>query len=126
MNPVVEQWVRKAEGDYRTAARELVAAEPNYDAVCYHAQQCIEKLLKALLIAQSLLPPRTHDLNTLAALLGVTPRPWHWPEADLRLLTRAATGFRYPGEEAGEPESQAALDICSRARADLLAILNPC
>jgi HEPN domain-containing protein len=45
MNDVVQEWVSKAEGDYRTANREFaVTDEPNFDAVCYHAQQCIEKL----------------------------------------------------------------------------------
>ncbi|WP_245393721.1 hypothetical protein [Allomeiothermus silvanus] len=38
MNDVVQEWVSKAEGDYRTANREFaVTDEPNYDAVCYHA-----------------------------------------------------------------------------------------
>lgn len=50
MNEVVNEWVVKAEGDFLTAAREVKANPPNYDAVCFHAQQCIEKLLKALLI----------------------------------------------------------------------------
>jgi HEPN domain-containing protein len=49
MNEVVEEWIAKAEGDFRTASRELVVVDrPNYDAVCFHAQQCIEKLMKAV------------------------------------------------------------------------------
>lgn len=51
MNGTVREWLDKAEGDYRVAKRELRAAErPNYDAVCYHAQQCVEKLMKAVLV----------------------------------------------------------------------------
>ena len=66
MNEVIEEWVRKAEGDYRTALREMAVTEdPNYDAVCFHAQQCIEKLVKAALIARSIVPPKSHDLPTL-------------------------------------------------------------
>ena len=34
MNVVVEEWIRKADGDFRTAGRELEADPPNYDAVC--------------------------------------------------------------------------------------------
>ena len=49
MNEVAQEWINKAEGDYLTATREADASPPNYDAVCFHAQQCIEKLLKALL-----------------------------------------------------------------------------
>jgi HEPN domain-containing protein len=37
------EWVEKAEGDWHTAGRELKATEfPNYDAVCFHAQQCAD------------------------------------------------------------------------------------
>ena len=50
MNPLTLEWIEKAEGDFGTAQRELSAAAPrNYDAVCFHAQQCAEKYLKAAL-----------------------------------------------------------------------------
>jgi HEPN domain-containing protein len=50
MNPLTVEWVDKAEGDMAIAKRELRARkQPNYDAVCFHAQQCVEKYLKALL-----------------------------------------------------------------------------
>ena len=40
MSDVLEEWIAKAEGDFVTASRELAATDrPNYDAVCYHAQQ---------------------------------------------------------------------------------------
>ena len=45
---------------------ELAAArQPKHDAVCFHAQQCVEKLMKALLIHLGLDPPRTHNLMLL-------------------------------------------------------------
>ncbi len=51
MKPVTAEWVEKAEGDFATAGRELRAAPaPNFDAACFHAQQCAEKYLKACLI----------------------------------------------------------------------------
>jgi len=47
MNATVKEWIDKAEGDYATAGREMQATiSPNDDAVCYHAQQCIGKLMK--------------------------------------------------------------------------------
>jgi HEPN domain-containing protein len=50
MNPITNEWIDKAEGDFATAQRELqVVNDANYDAVCFHAQQCIEKYLKARL-----------------------------------------------------------------------------
>lgn len=50
MNPLTFEWVEKAEGDFFTAMRELRARKsPNFDAVCFHAQQMAEKYLKAVL-----------------------------------------------------------------------------
>jgi len=54
MNGTVKEWVLKAEADFATAGRELQATTAqNYDAVCFHAQQCVEKLMKALLLGLS-------------------------------------------------------------------------
>ena len=66
MNPVVREWIAKAEGDYASARRELRARkDPNYDAACFHAQQCIEKYLKALLQSREAAFRKTHDLSLL-------------------------------------------------------------
>lgn len=49
MTPLTREWVMKADGDYATASRELRARkQPNYDAACFHAQQCAEKDLKTV------------------------------------------------------------------------------
>jgi len=55
MKAETTEWVQKAEGDINTAQREFaVQEEPNHDAVCFHAQQCAEKYLKARLIEEGL------------------------------------------------------------------------
>jgi HEPN domain-containing protein len=98
-NPVVEEWIAKAAADMETASREAVVTgvHANYDAVCFHAQQAIEKLMKAVLIAHGLMPPFTHDLSVLAGML--TERLGEWPHdsKDLRPLTLGAVQYRYPG-----------------------------
>ena len=66
MKPITQEWINKAEADFATAQRELqVQQRPNYDAVCFHAQQCIEKYLKACLQEESIAFTKTHDLNRL-------------------------------------------------------------
>ena len=61
MNPLTREWIDKAEGDFATAGRELRARKnPNYDAACFHAQQCAEKYLKAILQEQSMISAVTH------------------------------------------------------------------
>lgn len=123
MNEVVREWIEKSEGDYLTATREVQADPPNYDAVCFHAQQCIEKLLKAALIAEEKMPPKTHDLVVLSGLLCSSNAQWQWPIEELRLLSRAAVIFRYPGESAGREEAETALHVSEAMRGRLLSLL---
>jgi HEPN domain-containing protein len=125
MNGTVKEWISKAEGDYATAVRELRATQsPNYDAACFHAEQCVEKLMKALLIHLGVTPLRTHDLATLDRLLAPVCPGWSWPVEELRLLTRAAVDFRYPGESADESEASQSLDIATRMRTTLRSLLG--
>jgi len=50
MNGTVKEWVSKAETDYARAARELRATEsPNYDAACFHAEQCADDIATRML-----------------------------------------------------------------------------
>jgi HEPN domain-containing protein len=124
MTETAAEWLRKADADIATARRELaVQDEPNFDAVCFHAQQCIEKLMKAGLMQRGITPPRTHDLVALAASLGAAGVAMDFKVANLRLLTRAAVDFRYPGESADREEATLAFDIASRLRAQLVAML---
>jgi HEPN domain-containing protein len=125
MKGTAKEWADKAEADYSTAVRELKAPEsPNFDAVCFHAQQCVEKSMKALLIHLGIVPPRTHDLTELDRLLAPVCPQWSWPVQELRFLTRAAVDFRYPGESADREEATESLDIATRLRANLRALLG--
>jgi HEPN domain-containing protein len=124
MNETVREWLRKAERDFATARREIaVTLDPNYDGVCFHAQQGVEKLLKAVLINLGVRPDRTHDLNHLGtALHGLSPT-WTWPEEELIYLSRASVEYRYPGEEATDGDARQSLDIAERLRTALLPLL---
>ena len=94
------EWVRKAEGDYQVAAREMLASKPIYDAVCFHAQQCVEKYMKALLVENDIPFPKTHDLIVLLDLcVGLIPE-LVTQRSRLAALSTYAIVFRYPGEEA--------------------------
>jgi HEPN domain-containing protein len=73
-NPLALEWLVKADADFVTANRELRARKmPNYDAACFHAQQCVEKLLKSIMIHEKLVPPKSHDLSYLLILTLATP-----------------------------------------------------
>lgn len=109
MNPVVAEWISKAEGDFLTAGRELRAREsPNYDAVCFHSQQCAEKYLKAVLQANKKHIPKIHYLLELMTLITKFDASFEFLRADLESLEDYSVRYRYPGEFAVKDEAKAA------------------
>lgn len=125
MKEITKEWIEKAEGDFRTAYRESNVTEgQNYDAICFHAQQCIEKILKAILIENNIVPDKTHDLAYLNQILIHNNLNLKLDLNDLRLLTRAAVEFRYPGEVADYEEAMDSLKICIEIRNILLDYVN--
>ena len=125
MNETVREWIDKAEGDFVTAGRELHAEEsPNYDAACFHSQQCVEKLMKGLLIHLGTIPPKTHDLVYLDSILTAACSDWSWSVNELRLVSRAAVTFRYPGESSGRQDAVEAFEIAGRIRQSLLSLFE--
>ena len=125
MNGSLEEWISKAEGDYRVAARELKNVEsPNFDAVCFHAQQCDEKLIKAAIIKHGDTPPKIHDLRKLDRLAKDLGIDLQESTENLRLLSMSAVLSRYPGESADREDAVRAFEICSNLRAKLLALLE--
>jgi HEPN domain-containing protein len=124
MNPLTDEWVAKAEGDFATAGREVRARKaPNYDAVCFHAQQCAEKYLKALLQEANISSGRTHNLIALLELLVPVDPSWEIMRSHLQRLTGFAVNVRYSGESADRTMAREALALCrvirSRVRARL-------
>lgn len=118
MNPITHEWIEKAEGDFATAERESnVTSNANYDAVCFHAQQCVEKYLKAVLQESSIVFSKTHDLATLLKLALPLEPAWVSLESDMNALTIFAVAYRYPGESADATEAQDAMSKCRNFRA---------
>jgi HEPN domain-containing protein len=61
---------RKAEGDAKAMRRLASDPEIDDDAVGFHAQQAIEKWLKAVMVSRGLEEARIHDLGRLLAAKG--------------------------------------------------------
>lgn len=107
MNALAAEWVQKAEGDFNTARRELQARRgPNYDAVCFHGQQCAEKYLKAFLVSQDVDPPRTHNLVALLGFCVSKDGSFELIRPSLELLHTYAVDVRYPGEFSTKAEAR--------------------
>jgi HEPN domain-containing protein len=114
MKPIAAEWVAKAEGDFGMMERECeVEKAPNYDGICFHAEQCAEKYLKARLCEADMTFSKIHDLVALLEqVLDVEPG-WEGFREDLAYLSDFAVAFRYPGESA---DRESALEAQRRCR----------
>lgn len=95
-NPLA--WAEKAEEDFALTRSALQRKKPLLTGACFHAQQCSEKYMKALLVSKGAEFPKTHDLlilNDLCTEAGILL------EIDPKLLNSLsdfAVRTRYPGE----------------------------
>jgi HEPN domain-containing protein len=115
-NPLA--WVTRAEEDFALARAALRRKQPLASGACFHAQQCAEKYMKALLLSRGADFPKTHDLlllNNLCSangiLLEIDPRHLH-------TLTDYAVRTRYPGNDPTPEDAKKRLN--SRNLSELL------
>ena len=109
-------WAERAEEDFTLAKSAFQRKKPLVAGTCFHAQQCAEKYLKALLVSKNADFPKTHDLlmlNDLCSSAGV------FLEIDVRLLnslTDYAVRTRYPGDSPSAADAKEALEIANTIR----------
>ena len=114
MKPIAAEWVAKAEGDFAMMERECrVKENPSYDGICFHAQQCAEKYLKARLCEAKISFSKIHDLVALLEQVLEAEPEWEAFREDLAYLSDFAVAFRYPGESA---DADSASDAQRRCR----------
>ncbi len=113
----VRDWVVKAEEDYEVVRALIRKRKPNVNnAVCFHAQQCAEKYLKAFLIRHRIAFPKTHDLLDLLELAKQADSTLELLRPDLAHLEPYAVEFRYPGEFATRQEAKRSVRVAARVR----------
>jgi HEPN domain-containing protein len=87
--------LEKARGDRAALTRLLPHAEVPVWTLGFHAQQAVEKSIKAVLAANSVLYPPSHDIERLLQLLTDAKLPLP-PDSDkLPGLTPFAAALRY-------------------------------
>ena len=78
-------------------SEKLLELEGFRDIICYHAQQAVEKFLKAYLIWFDIEFPKTHVLENLIELLReMDSNVENWKES-AAMLSAYAVEIRYPG-----------------------------
>lgn len=124
MNPLTLEWAQKAEDDYDTAKLLQQVPTASRDIIYFHAQQCIEKYLKAWLQEADIPFTWTHNLEALLNLIGPTLPTWRAWRTDLSRLSRHAVDFRYPGKSATAEDAAHAMHICTEVRQAVRAELK--
>lgn len=115
-------WIRLARMDSSSAnfLRDMHPAP--VEVICFHCQQAVEKLLKAILVLHSVAPPRTHDLDSLCALCAEHGTDVSDMQDDCTLLAAYAVQSRYPIEQQLEERDMlAALTAMERIEASIMA-----
>jgi HEPN domain-containing protein len=123
----VSAWLAKADQDLAVAEQLAQLTDPYWDIVVFHAQQAVEKYLKALLIRHGSRPPKIHDLGKL---LDIAQE--HAPQLavfrdDCNFLSPLAVVSRYPDYELMSPEADGTrgLEIARRVKAMVRPLIIP-
>jgi HEPN domain-containing protein len=110
MKPATREWVKKAEDDFKVASQILRRRKDIVtEAACFHCQQCVEKYLKARLVAAGISFPRTHDLLQLLNLCLPVEPFWASFTNVVDTMSDYAVDFRYPGQTATLAEARQSL-----------------
>ncbi len=98
MREIAEEWIVKADDDYRSAEALLYVVDvPIVDTACFHSQQCAEKYVKAYLEEHEVDFPRNHNLMQLLDLCIQLDESFETIRRPLQSLEHYAVTVRYPG-----------------------------
>jgi len=109
-------WAELAEEDFILARTALRRKQPLTSGVCFHAQQCAEKYIKALLISKVVEFPKTHDLLMLNSLCSAAGIFLEIDQKHLNTLTDYAVRTRYPGEAPTVEDAKEAVELAKSIR----------
>ena len=114
---LAREWLERAGENLATAEVVLASSSLAPRIAAWHAQQAVEKAIKAVLVVDQIEFPFTHDLAALHALLQRRLRAV--AGSDLASLSRYAVEARYPGPWPDtEPDDAQAAVIVARAVVD--------
>lgn len=97
LRELINKWLLKANNDLMMIENEFHSENPVTDGICFHAQQSVEKYLKAFLVANQIEFPQTHNIGVILNLC-IKVDPDFQGLRESVTLTRYATGFRYPDD----------------------------
>lgn len=117
------EWLSKAALDVRGAQIDLAATPPLLEDALFHAQQVVEKSLKAFLVWHDVAFRKTHSLEELGRSCSAIDPTLVDLVDEAAPLTEYAWAFRYPGA-ASTPERREAEAALALARRVCAAVVD--
>lgn len=116
MKAITREWIAKAEGEWNAAGLLFRARKhPSYEAACFHAQQCIEKYLKARIEEAGTFERSLDRKKLLGLALSIEPS-WNVMRQNMVFLTDFSLESLYPGSSATKAQAKEAIKRCGAAR----------
>ena len=112
-----ERYLRLARRDEAAFRALLNSVTVDFAVACFHAQQAVEKALKAVMFLHGLEFRRTHDLEELSGSLTDAGINIPLEAEELRRLTPYAVEFRYDDEPMPLVSPEQAIAYTSRVLA---------
>jgi len=107
---VHEKWYAFAQDDFKIVLSLWRNKEKINRGICFHAQQYVEKILKGVLEANEIQPPRIHDVVALNELCKEININIPISEDHLQFLSSVYIDVRYPPDAGlipgGEPTEE--------------------
>ena len=110
------EWWRTLKEDYAVVQQLQHGQNPIYNAICFHAQQCVEKYLKAWLQEANIPFPRTHDLKELLELIVPSVPIWQVWEPDFSIAFQVRCSDSLSRASATADDAEYAVHICDTVR----------
>lgn len=105
------RWLAKAANDASAARKLLDLGGTEFDVICFHCQQAIEKCLKALLVYHGRPFEKIHDLRRLLDQCAEADESIESIRAAVEPISVFAVAFRYPVP--AEPTRSHAQSACN-------------
>ena len=118
----VQQWLKKANSDLQ-AARLLCTGElDDYFASGFHAQQAVEKYIKAFLVCHQIEFPKTHNIRRLRQLVARRDATLAERLERADVLTPYGVDMRYPEEfeAVSQKHAEQAVALAEWVKAEIL------
>lgn len=111
-----DEWLSHAESDLKLARLASRDESIHREQVCFHTQQAAEKALKAVLLADGISFPLTHDIEVLLQIAEENGLSIPEVVREAGMLTPYAVETRYPGHwgDITGTDVDVALDIAER------------